>query len=172
MRCDAMRCDAMRCDAMRCDAMRCDAMLCCAHRCGSPPVPRGIDKAPLHVATVGYRLDVFDKDVLTDDDFLGAAIVPLDALRAEREVDFREPLNTRAPRHGERGGGAAREAKWQGHLLFSAAWAELDPRLLARGVLRVTLARATNLKAVDLGGTSDPCVLLRGPILTWAHGGL
>ena len=90
----------------------------------------------------GLQLKVFDKDRLTKDDLLGEVRVSLDALLHRDVHEFSEALTT------------------QGSLSFSVTWARVAPHMLESGTLRVHLQRASDLKAADRNGFSDPYVKL------------
>jgi len=90
----------------------------------------------------GLLFKVFDKDRVTRNDLLGEVHVSLDALRVSRSKDFVESLST------------------QGSLTFSVEWESVSSVMLASGSLHVHLSHATNLKAMDSNGFSDPYVKL------------
>lgn len=90
----------------------------------------------------GLHLKVFDKDMLTRDDLLGEVRVSLDMLLHRDVHEFSEALST------------------QGSLSFSVTWARVPPHMLESGTLRVHLQRASDLKAADRNGYSDPYVKL------------
>ena len=48
-----------------------------------------------------------------------------------------------------------------GRVSLSISWAEIEPQLLEQGTLHVRLASGQGLKAVDMGGSSDPFAKLR-----------
>ncbi|KAL1508137.1 hypothetical protein AB1Y20_007724 [Prymnesium parvum] len=93
---------------------------------------------------VAHRLllKVFDKDRLTRDDPLGEVSVSLDALRVEDSKEFIESLST------------------QGSLVFGVEWSPVSAQLLVPGTLHIHLSHATDLKAKDRNGFSDPYVKL------------
>ena len=89
-------------------------------------------------------IEVFDKDVVSNDDSLGKLQLPLHTLQPLQQYDVWHPLKSEEEEQTEN--------KGQVQLLY-----KLIPKL-PPAILKIEILRAKDLIAADSGGTSDPYV--------------